>query len=489
VGPEGGTIRLDGGVVILVPPGAVDTETTIELEVLDPDDLDASIPSDVEAEGSAISLSAEDVEFSTPVHVTIPRPPGTNVVLWLADGSDEWLIVENVALGDSTFTFATNNLGVFLVGTQAPPSSTANIVPFICTAFGVVESGAADSYSVDYLCQEDGKSYHSLASRFPDLYDLEDLADTVGRGLIDLNIDEGAEPYGIAYAWVDDVFIGRFPREDPFFTCQGCGMPCTDRTTLLLDPGVHELRVETYDSESCTRHFNQGNLVCGNDFDADASLTGLYEGTFTVALGACPSLSVRPDPDTGGPSYVRPVTAPLDGQLLEGVHIGAGVGGSGRPPGNIRIYAIDRALDATASGSTSLEISIANPRESRTQDFCETPYFDQSNIEEADFAAIFVTYSPGPDADHSWDMQTQFASGGSTASYSGFCTCSEEDYANENCSLAGGLVGTVTYTWDGSTLEGSFEGEMGTSASDHRTTLLPVSGSFRYEGVNDFTEE
>jgi hypothetical protein len=146
-------------------------------------------------------------------------------------------------------------------------------------------------------------------------------------------------------------------------------------------------------------------------------------------------------------------------------------------------------LDATASGSTSLEISIANPRESRTQDFCETPYFDQSNIEEADFAAIFVTYSPGPDADHSWDMQTQFASGGSTASYSGFCTCSEEDYANENCSLAGGLVGTVTYTWDGSTLEGSFEGEMGTSASDHRTTLLPVSGSFRYEGVNDFTEE
>jgi hypothetical protein len=209
VGPEGGTIRLDGGVVILVPPGAVDTETTIELEVLDPDDLDASIPSDVEAEGSAISLSAEDVEFSTPVHVTIPRPPGTNVVLWLADGSDEWLIVENVALGDSTFTFATIYLGVFLVGSQAPPSYTANIVPFICTAFGVVESGAADSYSVDYLCQEDGKSYHSLASRFPDLYDLEDLADTVGRGLIDLNIDEGAEPYGIAYGEIREKSYNR----------------------------------------------------------------------------------------------------------------------------------------------------------------------------------------------------------------------------------------------------------------------------------------
>jgi hypothetical protein len=302
VGPEGGTIQLSGGVIIQVPEGAVAESVEITLTTDDGTASEITPPTGVEPVGEAIVLEPGDIEFLVPVTVTLPRPAGANVVLWAPSTSaGTWSIVDGVTLLDDEVIFETTSFGVFVLGTQQAPDSTA-LVPQLCTYVGVLEPGAADSAQADFLCDENGASLHDLAARFPDQYDIAALAQELGRGIVDLNIDAMAPNFGIAYAWVDDVFIGRFPRENPLWDCQGCGLPCQDWTTLVLEPGSHTLRVETYDSGLCTQYFNQGNIVCGNDFDPLASLTGLYNGNFSVELGTCSSESVIPEVVDGVPA-------------------------------------------------------------------------------------------------------------------------------------------------------------------------------------------
>lgn len=308
IGTDGGTIELDGGATLDVPANALADDIELTIEEVAGSALDGTPPAGVETTGDGFVFGPSGVSLQQPVTVTIPRPAGANVVLRLENGKYE--IVEAVALIDGFLVFETDELGTFVAGTQQLPAGGGDVTPEVCDFFGTLEPGAADSSETRFLCDPgfsepgfaaalaDG-NLHILASRFPEDFDLEALASQAGVGIADLNVAEDAAPYAVAYAWVDDGFVGRIPRENSLWSCASCGLPCLDWLTLVLDPGIHDLRVETYDSELCTQHFNQSNVICGDDFDPDASLTGLYEGTFAVGLGACKGLTVSPTPRNG----------------------------------------------------------------------------------------------------------------------------------------------------------------------------------------------
>lgn len=309
IGPQGGVYEHPSGVRVEVPQGAVDEEVTFEVVVAASYServLDESVPV---APTEQYEISAGGAALRLPVRIWLPRPSQHNIAL-RGGGPDGWVTFrpeEPQELPPDFATVQTQMMGTFGTAQQVsagPPSAPTVLV---CEFF-VPHNGAADVSSQPFLCDETGQSYHIRAARFPMDYNLSALATSAGVGMVDLNIDEAAEDFGVAYAWVDSEFVGTLPAEIPELSCQGCGLPCPDWSTLVLAPGVHTLRVETFDTASCTAYFTHSDLICGGDFTPAGSVTARYDGTFTVGLGACSSIAVTPTPIPSGPSGVQLTT-------------------------------------------------------------------------------------------------------------------------------------------------------------------------------------
>ena len=93
--PEGGTISLKNGVTIVVPSGAVNSDTEVTVEYLeDLDESTGSLPSDVQG---LVKFTPEGLVFNKPIQVTIPlnQPAAerTDIVYW-SSSDGRWYITD-----------------------------------------------------------------------------------------------------------------------------------------------------------------------------------------------------------------------------------------------------------------------------------------------------------------------------------------------------------------------------------------------------------
>lgn len=288
------------GATLIVPPGALAVETELRLEHTG---VAVSPPDGIGELGQPFAFLPHGTEFARPVEIRLQRAGAENVVLRLADESDgDFEVVDTVELTETALIVRTSRFSIYAGARQTVPGRPQDeIVPLVCEHIGLVEPGAGAASRRDYLCEEDGSSLHALVARFPDDLDLPAFAAEVDRGIVDVAIAADGLACEVNYLWVDDVFVGQVPKDDPLLGCPICGTPCPDRLTLTLTPGRHTLRMEGYDSELCTHHYNQGNVVCDRDGLPGGDMRCTYSGVVWVSGGVCQGEPIEPEPvESGG---------------------------------------------------------------------------------------------------------------------------------------------------------------------------------------------
>lgn len=191
------------------------------------------------------------------------------------------------------------------------PGTDQAIDPAVCAWTGVVEPGAGAAGTYDLLCDDakGGESLHVLASQHPNDLDIRCLASLAGVGIAAIALDDATVSYGIAYLWVDDVFVSRIAPRNASTVPGTCGLPSPDEQTLVLDPGLHTWRVEAFATEHCTLYHDQGNVLCGDDFDPQASLVARWSDALTTGVGTCSRVHIGPEHRIGGSAAGATVTS------------------------------------------------------------------------------------------------------------------------------------------------------------------------------------
>ena len=173
------------------------------------------------------------------------------------------------------------------------PGKGTPIVAQVCDWLGVFEQGVADAGKYAFLCDSAQESLSELAAAFPDDVDIKCLAKDANRGLASFVLDDTAVPFGVAYLWVDDTFASRLTAWDHLISLASCGLPHPQTLTMALEDGWHDWKAEAFGKEACTLYFNQSNVICGDDFDPEASLAVRWEGSFYVGTGGCQLVTIK----------------------------------------------------------------------------------------------------------------------------------------------------------------------------------------------------
>jgi len=106
IGPEGGTLQEDGGAIVAIPAGALETQTKIEVDsYASANELPENLQPHFLGAFSAAKFMPEDITFNQPVSITIPcseqLTPGTQFPIFTWDDDEQsWQETEFVATVD-----------------------------------------------------------------------------------------------------------------------------------------------------------------------------------------------------------------------------------------------------------------------------------------------------------------------------------------------------------------------------------------------------
>jgi len=111
IGAAGGEVSVPSGGVT-IPAGAIGTDTTIAVEVVE--EL-PPLPSGYVAAGSALSFTPGDVELMMPATIELAYS-GAATTVWRLDGPNDttWEMVEQVTFAGGVATFETDRFGIFI---------------------------------------------------------------------------------------------------------------------------------------------------------------------------------------------------------------------------------------------------------------------------------------------------------------------------------------------------------------------------------------
>ena len=161
--PEGGTISLKNGVTIVVPSGAVNSNTEVTVEYLeDLDESTGSLPSDVQG---LVKFTPEGLVFNKPIQVTIPlnQPVAerTNIVYWSADDG-RWYITDRGEVNGKELQFYIEHFSTY----ASMGGAWGDLFSMMDAKVGGAQTqaevnGALNSFLADNMWEEMGmKDFH-----------------------------------------------------------------------------------------------------------------------------------------------------------------------------------------------------------------------------------------------------------------------------------------------------------------------------------------
>ncbi|MFL6576343.1 MAG: hypothetical protein ACJ8MR_06990, partial [Povalibacter sp.] len=116
IGADGGTVTEVSGAQVIVPAGAIDTDTTIRIAM---DSTGApALPADLTAAGNMYVITPHGGEFSAPVEVRIPAPnvtlqPNQLFKIAKAEQGGEWVVNDNTNLDQGTLSTTVDSFSYF----------------------------------------------------------------------------------------------------------------------------------------------------------------------------------------------------------------------------------------------------------------------------------------------------------------------------------------------------------------------------------------
>ncbi len=163
--------------------------------------------------------------------------------------------------------------------------------PEMCLDERLVEGTNGSFSALPIICDGSGESLHPAGAE-----EIKAAAETLGVGLVDLGVDLGDGPEKVYYAFLGYTFLGRIY---PASGSAACGTQAEPWTSIALEPGTHELRIEAYGSEACT-YLNRDDVVyvdtAGETVTCNFSPEGRAEEkvvvSVDVAAGECQQLSI-----------------------------------------------------------------------------------------------------------------------------------------------------------------------------------------------------
>ncbi|MBR6492886.1 MAG: hypothetical protein IKT13_03025, partial [Paludibacteraceae bacterium] len=161
--PEGGTISLKNGVTIVVPSGAVNSDTEVTVEYLeDLDESTGSLPSDVQG---LVKFTPEGLVFNKPIQVTIPlnQPVAerTNIVYWSAEDG-RWYITDRGEVNGKELQFYIEHFSTY----ASMGGAWGDLFSMMDAKVGGAQTqaevnGALNSFLADNMWEEMGmKDFH-----------------------------------------------------------------------------------------------------------------------------------------------------------------------------------------------------------------------------------------------------------------------------------------------------------------------------------------
>lgn len=136
IGADGGTVTEASGASVIVPAGAIDTDTTIRVAM---DSTGApALPSGLIAAGNTYVVTPHGGAFAQPVEVSIPAPNVTlqpNQLLKLAKAhpGGEWEVLEDSTLSDGRLSASVTSFSFFMGVVVTYPLPIAQAEPFRVT--------------------------------------------------------------------------------------------------------------------------------------------------------------------------------------------------------------------------------------------------------------------------------------------------------------------------------------------------------------------
>ncbi len=113
VGTEGGEVKLPSGHGVTIPPGALEDDTTIDVEVVD---ALPPLPSGYVAAGDALSISPAQLPLAAPVTLQLPYMGAPSAVFRLDGPNDTtWELVTGATFSNGTATLEVTQLGIYVV--------------------------------------------------------------------------------------------------------------------------------------------------------------------------------------------------------------------------------------------------------------------------------------------------------------------------------------------------------------------------------------
>lgn len=123
IGPAGGTIETDDGVLLKVPAGALETPTLIKITRVDPSSVPAQ-PQGAPFAGDIFSFEPHGLEFKKPVQIELPTKTPANTVLKLLAADDtRWKLVPAKDITADRAIFETSSFSMYTGGGSAATGS------------------------------------------------------------------------------------------------------------------------------------------------------------------------------------------------------------------------------------------------------------------------------------------------------------------------------------------------------------------------------
>lgn len=123
IGPAGGTIETESGVLLTIPEGALTGTTLVKITKVNPASVPAQLPGAPFA-GDIFSFEPHGLEFNKPVQIELPTSTRANTVLKLSGPEDtHWKLVSAIDLTEDKAIFETSSFSMYAAGGSAATGS------------------------------------------------------------------------------------------------------------------------------------------------------------------------------------------------------------------------------------------------------------------------------------------------------------------------------------------------------------------------------
>ncbi|MGH8175804.1 MAG: hypothetical protein ACREV5_06040, partial [Steroidobacter sp.] len=137
IGAAGGTVTEVSGASVIVPAGAIDSDTTIRIAQ---DSTGApALPAGLTGAGSTYVITPHGGEFAQQVEVRIPAPtltlqPNQEIRLAKAQPGEQWLVLGDSEIKEGMLSAKVSSFSYFRVVTVTYPRSLVEAPPLQVTA-------------------------------------------------------------------------------------------------------------------------------------------------------------------------------------------------------------------------------------------------------------------------------------------------------------------------------------------------------------------